>query len=302
MPGGTDTHADGRRRLQLGDGRRVTYVEVGPADGRAVLYCPGAIGTPLTASNELASVADELGIRHLAVSRPGTGGSDRAPGRTLLSFADDIAALADALELERFDVVGVSAGGPYALAVAHRLSRRVGRVTLVSSLSPLCAPQDTPGMAPRIRLGLQLLARAPAACAAVGDRIVPLLRRHPELLSWIIAAHAAPQERRRLAHPAERAAAAASFLAVTEDGVRGMIEDFLTYARPWGFDVGEVRTPVQLWHGAADPLVPVEHALQLAVALPDCRVFVDPDEGHHFFRSRLREILATLVEARTHQR
>ncbi len=52
---------------------------------------------------------------------------------------------------------------------------------------------------------------------------------------------------------------------------------------------------MHLWHGAGDPLVPVEHALQLAAALPNCRVFVDPDEGHHFFRSGLGEILAALV-------
>ena len=53
--------------------------------------------------------------------------------------------------------------------------------------------------------------------------------------------------------------------------------------------------PVQLWHGGDDPLVPVEHALQLAAALPRCHLFLDPDEGHHFFRSRLRTILATLI-------
>jgi pimeloyl-ACP methyl ester carboxylesterase len=52
---------------------------------------------------------------------------------------------------------------------------------------------------------------------------------------------------------------------------------------------------VHLWHGVSDPLVPVEHALQLAATLPNCRVFVDPDEGHHFFRSNLDQILAALV-------
>jgi len=49
----------------------------------------------------------------------------------------------------------------------------------------------------------------------------------------------------------------------------------------------------------ADPLVPVEHALQLAVTLPRCRMFFDPDEGHHFFRRRLPRILALLVGRQT---
>ena len=76
----------------------------------------------------------------------------------------------------------------------------------------------------------------------------------------------------------------------------GLIDDFLTYASGWGFEPRDVWPEVHLWHGASDPLVPVEHALQLAAALPNCRVFIDPDEGHHFFRSSLGEILAALVD------
>jgi hypothetical protein len=74
-----------------------------------------------------------------------------------------------------------------------------------------------------------------------------------------------------------------------------MIDDYLVCTRPWGFDPAEVRTDVQLWHGARDPLVPLEHALQLSVTLPSNQLFVAADEGHHFFRRRLREILAVLV-------
>lgn len=57
----------------------------------------------------------------------------------------------------------------------------------------------------------------------------------------------------------------------------------------------EVQPEVHLWHGAGDPLVPAEHALQLAATLPNCRVFVDPEEGHHFFRANLEQILGSLV-------
>lgn len=86
----------------------------------------------------------------------------------------------------------------------------------------------------------------------------------------------------------------------TQSGVRGMVEDYLVYSRPWGFSPGEVASEVQLWHGVDDPLVPIEHALQLAIAIPRCRVFFDPDEGHHFFRRRLRTILALLVGREQH--
>jgi len=284
-----------RGRLQLADGRRLTYSDTGPRDGDPVVYCHGAIGTPLGAAVDLGTIARELGVRYIAISRPGIGGSDPAPGRTVLDFAADVRELVDALELERLAVVGVSAGGPYALAVARELDTRVIRVALCSSLSPLCAPHRTPGMQRRIRFALSGLAAAPGLCAVAGDLAVPVIRRHPKLLSRVIAAHAAPGERVLLQRADERLAASTSFLDAARDGVRGMIEDYLVYSRPWGFSASQVAAEVHLWHGLEDPLVPVEHALQLAVSLPRCRVFLDPGEGHHFFRRRLAKILAVLV-------
>ncbi len=281
--------------IRLLDGRRLVFTISGPRDGRPVIYCHGAIGTPIGRSLDLDAIAARLGIRYIAVSRPGIGGSDRAAGRRVVDFAADLRQLVDALGFDRFDLAGVSAGGPYALAIAHELRGRVHRVAICSSLSPLCAPARTPGMARRIRVALGALARAPGPCGAVGDAALPIIRRHPEVLTRVIAAHAARSERSTLSLPDERDAASESFLDAAVDGVRGMIDDYLSYSRDWGFSVDEVDAHVDLWHGAQDPLVPLEHALQLAVTLPRCRMFFDPAEGHHFFRRRLEEILAVLV-------
>jgi pimeloyl-ACP methyl ester carboxylesterase len=131
----------------------------------------------------------------------------------------------------------------------------------------------------------------------VGDAVLPAVARHPGLVNRVICAHAAPAERERLAGRHERAAAAHSFLDATRAGVGGLVDDYLTYAGGWEFPLAEVYNEVHLWHGASDPLVPVEHALQLAASLPRCQVFIDPEEGHHFFRSSLAEILTTLVSS-----
>ena len=281
--------------LELPDGRRLAYTVTGPRDGTPVVYCHGAIGTPLDTGVNLKQLTARLGVRYIAPSRPGTGCSDPSPGRGVLDMARDVEALADHLGVGHFSVIGVSAGGPYALAVAHQLPDRVRRVGVCSSVSPLCALHRTPGMRRRIRLGLAFLAASPKFCRAVGDALLPAVARHPELLTRVISAHAAPQERLRLASASERSAAVRSFLDAAHDGVGGLIDDYLVYSGDWGFPVSEVGSEVLLWHGGADPLVPVEHALQLAAALPRCRVFIDPDEGHHFFRSSLERILAVLV-------
>ena len=291
----SDRSAHRRESLTLADGRRLVYTETGSVDATPVIYCHGAIGTPVGATVDLVRMTDRLGIRYIAPSRPGIGGSDPSARRTILDFADDVRELADALWLDRISVVGVSAGGPYALAVAHRLGDRVDRVAVCSSLSPLCAPHRTPGMRLRIRLALAAVARAPGLCESLGDLVLPIVARQPWLVSRVIAAHAAASERARLGSREERLAASRSFLGAACGGVGGMIADYLTYSADWGFDAAEVGNEVHLWHGLGDPLVPVEHALQLAAALRHCRIFLDPDEGHHFFRSSLGRILGVLI-------
>ena len=290
-----DRTAHRRESLTLDDGRRLAFTDTGEIGATPVIYCHGAIGTPIDATVDLAQMTAQLGIRYLAPSRPGVGGSDPSPGRTIMGFADDVRQLADALSLDRIYIAGVSAGGPYALAVAHGLADRIYKVAVCSSMSPLCAPHRTPGMSPRIRFALAAVTRAPKTIESLGDAVLPLIARHPRLISRVIAAHAAESERERLGTPEERSAASRSFLDAACGGVGGMVADYLSYSADWGFDVAEVDCEVHLWHGCRDPLVPVEHALQLATALRRSRIFFDPDEGHHFFRSNLARILGVLI-------
>ncbi len=126
----------GCEALRLRDGRRLAYRAVGPRGGALVLYLHGAIGAPQSACPQLESIVEALGLRYVLVSRPGFGDSDPLRGRTLTSFAGDVAQFADALGRPRFAVVGVSAGGPYALACAYALPERVQVASVVSCMAP----------------------------------------------------------------------------------------------------------------------------------------------------------------------
>jgi pimeloyl-ACP methyl ester carboxylesterase len=283
------------RVARLHDGRRLSYLAIGPEDGALVLYLHGAIGSPQTVSDDLRYTTRDLRIRYVMVSRPGFGDSDPSPGRTLLGFAQDADALAGHLGHERFAVVGVSAGGPYALACAHELPSRLAAAAVVSSIAPGgCAAA---GLPPPARLGLRLLRARPRTCARAGDALLGIPRRHPRVVGRVIRAGAAPSDRSLLAAAAERDAAAVRFLAAARGGVGGMIDDYLVCAGPWGFRLGDVRGLVQLWHGMQDALVPVDQAMHLVAALPNVQAALHPDEGHFFYRRRLREILGSLATA-----
>jgi pimeloyl-ACP methyl ester carboxylesterase len=282
-------------RVRLSDGRNLAYVAVGPADGELVLYLHGAIGSPQAATPELAGLAGELGLRYVMVSRPGFGGSDALRGRTLTGFAADLGELADGLGHRRFAVVGVSAGGPYALACAHELPERVPVTAVVSCMTQGgCATGELPVAA---RLGLRALRARPGACIRTGDVALALARRHPRLVTRVIRASAPAADRDAVDAAGASERAAARFLAAAAGGVGAMVDDYLVCHGPWGFAPQDVRGLVQLWHGMQDPLVPVDEALGLAAALPHVQAALDPDEGHFFYRRRLREILGRVAAA-----
>src|SRR6185312_3853086 len=109
--------AETEHRVRLADGRTLACLELGDPSGPPVLYFHGYPGSRLEA-RVAAAAARRLGLRLLAVDRPGFGQSTFQTGRSIGAWAADVAALADRLALGRFSIVGVSGGGPYALACA----------------------------------------------------------------------------------------------------------------------------------------------------------------------------------------
>jgi pimeloyl-ACP methyl ester carboxylesterase len=147
-------------------GRVLRARDAGDPNGPVVMYFHGTPGSRRDLSFDEQVVTDS-GARLVSFDRPGYGGSTPAPFG-LASIATDAHAVADALGLARFATLGVSGGGPGALAAATVPGSRVSRVGVVSGAAPR---QHVPGALDSLddndRAALQLLASDPAAAAAV---------------------------------------------------------------------------------------------------------------------------------------
>ena len=278
----------------LEGGRRLAYAEWGAPDGFPVVHFHGMPGSRLE-THAPAGLYALLGIRFITVDRPGYGGSDPLPGRSLLDWPADVAALADHLGLERFGLTAISGGGPFALACAARLADRVTGVSIAGCIGPLDRPGLLNGMKAVDRMGLWLAVRFPRALHAVYGVLREVLERSP---TWFLARMTAgkpERDRRLLERPDVHGQVEAMLIEAVRAGVLGAVQEVRMIALPWGFDVEAIRVPVHLWHGTADDTAPVEHARVLARAIPDAMLVECPDEGHMVMWGHVAEILVAVL-------
>lgn len=272
--------------IALPDGRSLAYAEFGDPDGQPVLFFHGTPGyrlNPWTTSAELRS----LGVRLIALDRPGVGRSTPRPNRRLLDWPDDVQTLADALGLERFALVGFSNGGPHAAACAYKLGRRVNATALVAPMPPL----DEPGALRPLGVPgwyYPLARRAPWALRALFAALAALARRNPGRAEAILLSDMSEPDRRLFGRP-EFAGRASADLAGT--GSRGVVDDERLMALPWGFEPERVEGPVRLWLGERDELIPAHVWLERSGRFPVCETTVVPGAGHFVIAEHMAEIV-----------
>ncbi len=289
------THHSEIRRVTLRDGRTLAWAEYGDPAGQPVLYFHGFPGSrlePLMPGEAQAWAR----VRLIVPDRPGFGHSTFQPGRRLLDWPDDVTELGDSLGLDRFACMGVSGGGPYAIACAFRLPGRLTRTAVVCGIGPVDTPEGTRGMMLPNRLLFtlsrysqtvgrlaiasmsRLLRRDPQAALARLRRFLPEPDRavldRPELLEWFVMSN----------------------LEAVRQGTRAAGQESQLFARPWGFRLADVAAEIDLYQGEQDVNVAPAMGHHQARALGSCKAHFFPDEGHlSLVINRMDEILQRLV-------
>lgn len=274
--------------LTLADGRTLAYTELGAADGAVVMYFHGAPGGRF----ELQYFDDEFranGIRLVTADRPGYGRSTAQHGRTTAAWAADVDALADHLGTDRFAVMGLSSGGPYAVACAALLGERVVGVVVAAGNTDMSWPDASNGY---LASELEIMAMddesaAVAFCEAeFGVDGAGFFEGAGEL---------GPADDAFLADTAKASGLFTAMGEAFRQGVVGYAHDITVQGRPWSFDPADISVPVVVVHGGLDRLVPLEHSRHTATLIPGSELRVLPDRGHLSLTEELPGLAAELV-------
>jgi pimeloyl-ACP methyl ester carboxylesterase len=269
------------------------------AEERVVVLCHSAPGAGIFDPDPIETRARN--VRLLSVDRPGYGGSHPVASgawATVASAADDLAVVLDGLHGERVGVVGWSAGGRVALALAARRPDLVDRVVVAGTPAP---DAEVPWIEPEQRDQLERLRGLPPqeAHAELGKRlgsVVPEDPNSPEAL-WLLGAGSADEAALRA--DGVRARLGEMLRAAFVQGVRGLAADIAGYClQPWGFEPDAVQAKTLLLYGGRDPLADPRHGRWWQSRLPDARLEVAPDAGHLLVVPMWARVLSFLAPSR----
>ncbi len=268
-----------------GDGRTVAFLDGGDLDGYPVIGLHGTPGCRLSRWPDDSLYAG-AGVRYITTDRAGYGRSTRHRGRVVADEADDVRAVADALGLGRFSVVGGSGGGPHALACAALLGDRLDRVACQSSLAPLGAgglarQEWLTGMGEEIAAELAWAEESEDVLTAQMERAHRLMqhRIHADP-GALLGDEANDIDVGFLERPETIEAFRRIIPEQALHGVGGSVDDTFAFVHPWGFDLSGIRLPVLITFGDADTSCPLARGRFLADCVPGATVVETPGGGH----------------------
>ncbi len=288
--------------IVLSDGRAFGLARYGAEAGLPVLALHGA-----PASRYMFDVADEaareLGITLYCPDRPGYGLTPMDEEPRLRSRVEAMEAIADALRLDRFAVLGISGGGPYAVGLAERLGSRITALGLVSPMGPVADLFETPGTtAEEVKDAIHRghrwfflnLPKHPLILKTQAQTASAAFKAAPKMFSRLFAKMLSEADGQVLSQPHVEA----SIIRMTQESLRqgpiGGLGDMSVFSRPWEVAFDDLKRPVCLWQGTADRIVPAPISFWLASRFQDCSVERIEGAGHFWVYDHVPEVLGRL--------
>ena len=278
---------------KLPDERELGYAKYGNPNGKPVLFFHGIPGSRLQRNPDL-NVIKELSICIYALDRPGTGLSTYHKDRKLLDWSDDVKTFVDGLGIDKFAVTGISSGGPYALACAYRMPERITHVSLVSALAPLHEEELFEKVDPKMRRLFGFAHSMPGLFNGLMGIAFLFLKDRFELAFEKLVADLPESDKKLLIRPDIAEMFKKDVAQAFRQGGKGVVSDMDILSQQWGFELDNIKLPVNIWHGSADTIVPISLARFMSENLPQAESHFIEGSGHFMALQYTNEIFSSI--------
>jgi pimeloyl-ACP methyl ester carboxylesterase len=261
-----------------------------------VIWLHGTPGARRQIPHEARTFALEHQVRIVGIDRPGIGSSTPHVYSEIRAFARDLDSVADALGIDDMAVIGLSGGGPYALAAGAEFGERVRAIGVLGGVAPTKGPDAIDGGL--VALGVRLSWALRWGRVPLGLTLGALIRAVRPLGSQALELYArvSPEgDRQLLGRPELKAMFLDDLFNGSRRQFHGPIADVIAFTKDWGFLASDVRVPVVWWHGDADHIIPFLHGAHMVSRLPKATLRPMPGESHLGGLGIAEEILSTLL-------
>ena len=277
--------------------RRLSFAEYGARTGPAFVWMHGTPGARRQIPLEARAYAVEHGLRIIGIDRPGIGSSSPHLYPDILDWTRDLELLLDTLSVDTVRMIGLSGGGPYALAAGAALPERVHGVGVLGGVAPTRGPDAIDGGI--IQLAVHLAPLISAARVPLGVALTQAIRLVKPLAGPGLDLYAAvqpPGDKNLLSRPEFKAMFLDDLLNGSRFQTSAPLNDLVLFTRDWGFAAADVVVPVRWWHGDSDHIVPFAHGQHMVDRLPDATMSIIEGESHLGGLGIAERVLRTLTD------
>ena len=284
-------HDETNQTMTLRDGRKLGFAQYGDPLGVPVFFFHGGAGSRLEHPANVCA----LGVRLIATDRPGHGLSDFQQDRKLLDWPNDVIQLANHLGINKFYVLGWSAGGPHALACAYMLPESVLAGAVAASLAPMNRPDAARGQQLLGRAFILAAKHIPGLVGQFRKMAHNTIRGDAEEAKQQLLSSIPDEDKERMLQSGNLDMWFADVREGYRQGWQGVARDDIIIMQDWGFDLADIRVRIDIWHGDQDRNVPIHASEYMRDQIPNNLARFLPGEGHLFLLSHWVRVVQTLI-------
>lgn len=283
------------QHIVLKDKRKLGFAEYGSENGFPIVYCHGSQSSRLEMHSDLSFVFENH-LRIITIDRPGHGLSDFNPSGSILSFARDVKELTEHLEIDKFSVMGMSAGCPFALGISYLFPENVYKISIISGFAPY-NKESKKYLSKQVKIMLSLAHSFPFLLKLLLNVQTKTLNKNPKKALQGFLKIMSPPDQEILKNESVMGIIERMFKEAFRNGSKGVsyeISNLLT--KEWNFNLSDIKVPVTFWQGEKDNNVPFEWAELMANKINRSKLKKFPDEGHLIIFQHAEEIFKDIKE------